>query len=207
MMASPLLLALHSCSDSFGMALLDPDQPGEGCLVQVHPDGRGLSNSLISRVQALLPSERWPQLQGLAVATGPGGFTGTRLTVVLARTLAQQLGCPLLGVSSYALMAPRLELNLPGSAQGQPFWITQELPRRGVVGGQYQITAGQVHELSQPTLLPEGCSPEPAVEAQLDVAKDVERLLQLLQRSHAAGTALPWTTVLPIYPTSPVGTV
>ena len=141
MTAPPLLLALHSCSDCFGMALLDPQQPGPEPLVQVHPDGRGLSNSLISRVQALLPPERWPQLQGLAVATGPGGFTGTRLTVVMARTLAQQLDCPLLGVSSYALMAPRLEQQLPQSMQGEPFWITQELPRRGVVGGQYRITA------------------------------------------------------------------
>ena len=85
MTALPLLLALHSCSDSFGMALLDP-QSGAEPLVQAHPDGRGLSNSLISRVQGLLPPERWPQLQGLAVATGPGGFTGTRLTVCLLYT-------------------------------------------------------------------------------------------------------------------------
>jgi tRNA threonylcarbamoyl adenosine modification protein YeaZ len=207
MTALPLLLALHSCSNSFGMALLDPEQPGAGPLVQVHPDGRGLSNSLISRVQALLPPERWPQLQGLAVATGPGGFTGTRLSVVMARTMAQQLACPLLGVSSYSLMAPRLELQLPQSMQGQPFWVTQELPRRGVVGGEYQISAGQVHELSLPTLLPQGSFPQPAVEVQLDVAADVERLLQLLQRSHGAGAAMPWAEVLPIYPTSPVGQV
>ena len=207
MMASPLLLALHSCSDRFGIALQDPERSGAGPLLRVHPDGRGLSNSLISRVEELLSPERWPQLQGLAVATGPGGFTGTRLTVVMARTLAQQLDCPLLGVSSYALMAPRLEPLLPEPMQGQPFWITQELPRRGLVGGQYQISAGQVHELSLPTLLPQGSSPQPAVEAQLDVAADVARLLQLLQRSHGAGTAMPWAEVLPIYPTSPVGQV
>ena len=125
----------------------------------------------------------------------------------MARTLAQQLGCPLLGVSSYALMAPRLVKQLPGSMQEQPFWITQELPRRGVVGGQYQISSGRVHELSLPALLPEGSSPQPALVAELDVAEDVTRLLQLLQRSHTAGAALPWPTVLPIYPTSPVGTV
>jgi hypothetical protein len=104
-------------------------------------------------------------------------------------------------------MAPRLESQLLGSNQGQPFWITQELPRRGEVGGQYQITSGQVHELSLPTLLPQGVTPQPAVEAKLDVAADVERLLQLLQRSHGAGVAMPWAEVLPIYPTSPVGQV
>ena len=45
MTAPPLLLALHSCSDCFGMALLDPQQPGAEPLVQAHPDGRGLSNA------------------------------------------------------------------------------------------------------------------------------------------------------------------
>ena len=44
MTAPPLLLALHSCSDCFGMALLDPQQPGAEPLVQAHLDGRGLSN-------------------------------------------------------------------------------------------------------------------------------------------------------------------
>ena len=150
MTAPPLLLALHSCSDCFGMALAG-SPAGQQRLVH-HPDGRGLSNSLISRVQELLlPQERWPQLQGLAVATGPGGFTGTRLTVVMARTLAQQLVCPLLGVSSYALMAPRLERQLPLRMQAQPFWITQELPRRGTVVGCYKITSGRAAELSLPT--------------------------------------------------------
>jgi hypothetical protein len=75
------------------------------------------------------------------------------------------------------------------------------------VGGEYRITSGQVHELSLPTLLSQGASPQPAVEAQLDVAADVARLLQLLQRSHAAGAVMPWAEVLPIYPTSPVGQV
>ena len=73
-----------------------------------------------------------------------------------------------------------------------------------MVGGEYRITSGQVHELSLPILLPQGASPQPAVGAQIDVAEDVARLLQLLQRSLAAGAAMPWAEVLPIYPTSPV---
>ena len=76
-----------------------------------------------------------------------------------------------------------------------------------MVGGQYRISEGAVHELSLPALLPQGSSPQPAVEAQLDVAEDVARLLQLLQRSHGARAAMPWAEVLPIYPTSPVGQV
>ena len=199
-----LLLALHSCSDAFGMALLDPEQPGNEPFVQVHPDGRGLSNSLISRVQAILPSERWSQLQGLAVATGPGGFTGTRLTVVMARTLAQQLECPLLGVSSYALMAPRLELRLPLSKQGQPL-ITQEAPAGG---GRWSVPdQRRAGARTQPAdLAAARASPSPPLRRNW-MWRRMGRLLQLLQRSHRAGVAMPWAGVLPIYPTSPVGQV
>ena len=81
-------LALHSCSPALGLALLDGGQSRS----IAHPLGRQLANGLFEAVEELLPAARWPQLQWLAVATGPGGFTGTRLTVVLARTLAQQLG-------------------------------------------------------------------------------------------------------------------
>ena len=90
--ASPLLLALHSCTERFGVAVQGADDTHPGPRVAVFDDGRGLSNSLIDRVDALLPRSRWSELQGIAVATGPGGFTGTRLSVVVARTLAQQLG-------------------------------------------------------------------------------------------------------------------
>ena len=73
MSGMPLLLAMHSCTECFGVALqdrLNPQTPN----VLVFEDGRGLSNSLISRVESLLPRERWRELDALAVATGPGGF-------------------------------------------------------------------------------------------------------------------------------------
>ena len=201
---SPLLLALHSCSESFGVAVSDGHSRLE---VATFSDGRGLSNTLITRVESVLPRERWRDLAGLAVATGPGGFTGTRLSVVLARTLAQQLSCPLLGVSSYALMACRLQPCLPAAQQLDPFWICRELPRRGTVAGQYQLTDGSVVELQAPHLLPSGQTVAPSLDASDDVAPDVERLLTLLKTMHAAGEPMPWQSVLPLYPTSPVGPV
>ncbi|MGB1416650.1 MAG: tRNA (adenosine(37)-N6)-threonylcarbamoyltransferase complex dimerization subunit type 1 TsaB [Synechococcus sp.] len=201
---APLLLALHSCSETFGVAV--SDHQGR-CDVATFADGRGLSNTLITRVESVLPRERWRDLAGVAVATGPGGFTGTRLSVVLARTLAQQLGCPLLGVSSYALMAARLQPSLPAAQQALPFWICRELPRRGTVAGQYQAADDGMVELQAPHLLPPEQHVAPALDASDDVAPDVERLLMLLQSMHAAGQPMPWQGVLPLYPTSPVGPV
>ena len=164
-------------------------------------DGRSLSNSLIERVVSLLPNGRWREFKGLAVATGPGGFTGTRLSVVMARTLAQQLGCPLLGVSSFALMAQRL------APDEQPFWITQPLPRRGVVAGEYRVRAAVVEERQAPHLLKADQLVRPAVEAVVDVDADVATLLGCLQLALQRDEPLPWQPVLPIYPTSPVGPV
>ena len=207
MTPQPLLLALHSCSEQFGVALWDPEHDPVAPLVAVHADGRGLSNSLIARVSEVLPPDRWSALAGLAVATGPGGFTGTRLSVVMARTLAQQLCCSLLGVSSFALMAHRLHPRLPLESQSHPFWITQELPRRGLVGGLYRVNASVVQELQEPALLPEAVDPHPAVTADVDVGADVAHLLNLLKQAHHSKACLPWMPVLPIYPTSPVGPV
>ena len=98
--------------------------------VRLFPLGRDLSSGLLESVESLLPASSWPQLSRLAVATGPGGFTGTRLTVVLARTLAQQLAIPLDGLGSFLLVAQRRQL-------AGPTWLSQELPRRGVVAGVY----------------------------------------------------------------------
>ena len=207
MSGNSLLMALHSSTERFGVAVHDPMSSSEPSAVQVFDDGRGLSNTLITRVSAMLPRERWTQLSGLAVATGPGGFTGTRLSVVMARTLAEQLRCPLLGISSFALMAPRLHNQLPVDQRGQPFWIARELPRRGLVAGCYCLDANDVNELEEPHLVAKGRSLGPIVEAAKDVHADVLRLLELLRCAHLAGKAMPWSEVLPIYPTSPVGQV
>ena len=75
----------------------------------------------------------------MAVATGPGGFTSTRMSLVLARTLAQQIGCPIDGICSFTLMAPRLVQKLDVEDREKAFWITQDLPRKGKIGGKYQI--------------------------------------------------------------------
>ena len=44
------------------------------------------------------------QLKGLAVGTGPGGFTGLRIAISFAKSLAQGLDLPLAGVSSFDLL-------------------------------------------------------------------------------------------------------
>ena len=192
-------LALHSCSERLGLALLEPG----GIRSDQQLLGRDLAKGLLPALEALLPPERWSDLQWLAVATGPGGFTGTRLTVVLARTLAQQLAIPLWGWGSFELIARRRQDELPPEGG---VWIGQTLPRRGVVAGRYGLVEGQVQELEAPRLHRQGWDALPGAgwEAQMEPELEARLLLQLGQQAAAAGLPGPWQPVLPLYPTSPV---
>ena len=203
------LLAMHSSSETLGLAVRDAEDPTGETRTLSRPMGRQLTNGLIPAVEELLPRAEWASIGRLAVSTGPGGFTGTRLTVVMARTLAQQLGCPLHGVSSFALMAARLSVGLPADKALEPFSIVQTLPRRGRVAGRYRLRSGSalVEELERPRLLREDEAPSPALTMELDVGSDVQQLLELCCQWEKEDTPGPWEPVLPIYPTSPVGPV
>lgn len=210
MSSGSLLLALHSSSETLAVAVqpLGPAAPAPQ--VVSFPLGRRLSNELLSCVEALLPAQQWPQIGRLAVATGPGGFTGTRLTVVLARTLAQQLDVPLHGFSSFLLMARRLLLADAPLVGAERVWLEQVLPRRGSVVGCYGRDAavlGGVAELEPPRLYRPGevwGGKDPQAAAVVEPEADALQLLQLGQLAQAADLAGPWEPVLPLYPTSPV---
>ncbi|MCP9816574.1 tRNA (adenosine(37)-N6)-threonylcarbamoyltransferase complex dimerization subunit type 1 TsaB [Synechococcus sp. GreenBA-s] len=211
MSASSWLLALHSSSDTLAVGLqrLGAGAAPDPARLASFPLGRRLSNELLPCVEELLPAEQWPQLGRLVVATGPGGFTGTRLTLVLARTLAQQLAIPLHGFSSFQLIARRLAAPGGAMAGAERFWLTQELPRRGVVAGVYGPDAaafGGVAEWEPPRLFPPGeALPEgPRSQALVEPEADAAQLLALGQLAAARTLPGPWQPVLPLYPTSPV---
>ena len=207
-----LLVALHSSSDCLAVGL-QPLAATEPPQVLAFPLGRQLSGALLPCLEQLLPAPRWPEIGRLVVATGPGGFTSTRLTVVLARTLAQQLAVPLHGVGSFLPVARRLMRQRPELAAVERFWLVQDLPRRGTVAGCYGAdpgALGALAELEQPRLFgpgeafAQGLAPELVLPAAVDAPLDVLELLALGQAAAAQGLAGPWQPVLPIYPTSPV---
>ncbi len=203
------LLALHSSTNTLGVAILNSKSPKESIISSTFPIGRYLSNKVVNCIEELFPASSWHQLSRISVAIGPGGFTGTRLTVILARTLAQQLECHLDGISSFALMAPRLAKDL--STRHEPFWITQELPRKGIIAGKYQIindskmnSFEEVLELEKPHLLSSECKVIPTVKASENVTLDVVRLLKVSLFAQKTGQKKSWRNVFPIYASSPV---
>ena len=70
------------------------------------PMQKGQAENLIPIIESLLKSTdtSWTDLDGIAVGTGPGNFTGIRISVSAARGLALSLKVPVIGVSNFELM-------------------------------------------------------------------------------------------------------
>ena len=205
------LLALHSCSESLGIAVKEADNPETIIKSEVFNIGRSLSNKLFSCIEKILPRHFWKQIIRISVAKGPGSFTSTRLTISMARTIAQQINCSLDSMSSFHLMAPRLYKNLNENNIFDPFWIKDILPRRGVLAGKYQLI--KVHkesdfhefdELISPKLIHNEQQLYPSINASNSIEKDILELIKYSQYCHKLEVESNWEKILPIYPTSPV---
>ena len=202
------ILALHSSSEVFGVGIIDLKESNQYFKSSTFNIGRKLSNCIIECIETILPASRWEEINRIAVATGPGGFTSTRLGVAFGRTLAQQIKCPLHGVSSYLIMSQRLCKLLNESDQKKPFWITQELKRRGVIAGQYIVNNGiEAQEIYRPKLLQKGVEINPCVAAEDNVEKDIISLLKIALNAKEKSLEGKWEEIVPIYPTSPVDNI
>ncbi len=99
--STKLCLGLHTTTPILGIAL---GQIIGGELHLLHDRQWSLgkeSSTLIHHYLAELCTDRaWQDLVYVAVATGVGSFTGTRVGVVLARTLGQQLQIPVYGIAN-----------------------------------------------------------------------------------------------------------
>jgi tRNA threonylcarbamoyl adenosine modification protein YeaZ len=95
-------LALHTSSPALGLAI---SSNADDLRCQTWDLGRETSNYLHPYLLEFLSPQTWQDLGWIAVANGPGGFTGTRLAVVTARTLGQQLNLPVFTISSLAAIA------------------------------------------------------------------------------------------------------
>jgi len=95
-------LALHTASRELGLAISNFD--GDSRCQTWYLD-RDLATHLHQYLVEFIQPQTWADLAFIAVAKGPGGFTGTRIGMVTARTLAQQLDIPIFAISSLAALA------------------------------------------------------------------------------------------------------
>jgi tRNA threonylcarbamoyladenosine biosynthesis protein TsaB len=103
-----MLLAINTSTLQFGLALLDED----GTLRAEHimSQAKGHFGGLMPAFEFLLHSSA-SHIQGvrcIAVAIGPGSFTGLRVGISLAKGLCHGLQVPIMGVSSLEAMASQI---------------------------------------------------------------------------------------------------
>ena len=208
---SRYLLALHSTSHSFGIAVKDIESQETIIKSEIFNIGRELSNKLFNCIERLLPREFWKQIIRISVAKGPGSYTSTRLTVSMARTIAQQINCSLDSMSSFHLMAPRLHKDLNQNQIFNPFWIKDVLPRRGIIAGKYQLIKidqeSNFHEFIEiisPQLISNEKEINPSIKASNNIEKDIISLIYFSQYCQNSQVNSHWVKTLPIYPTSPI---
>jgi tRNA threonylcarbamoyl adenosine modification protein YeaZ len=95
-------LALHTTSSQLGLEVSNFASDTRSSTWDL---GRDLSSHLHQHLAEFLIPQRWKDLAFIAVAKGPGSFTSTRIGIVTARTLAQQLDIPLFAISTLAAVA------------------------------------------------------------------------------------------------------
>ena len=104
------LLALHTTGETGSVAIARCGDDGVVVLEQREMAAKTFTAALTSTIEeALLAAQlAWLDAGAIAVAAGPGSFTGIRIGLATAKGLAEASGLPLLLVSSLALLAARL---------------------------------------------------------------------------------------------------
>ena len=199
-------LALHTSSPALGLAI---SSSADDVRCQTWDLGRETSNYLHPYLLDFLSPQTWQDLGWIAVANGPGGFTGTRLGVVTVRTLGQQLDLPVLTISSLAAIAWQ-------SQQIGSLAISMPAQRGEVFGAVYNLS-NDGQELT--TILPDTVFSSADWDTQLarlnpshqhivpqsaNLADTVVGVLALARIAYDRGDRPDWSMSLPFYGQHPI---
>ena len=100
-------LGIHSTDSSFCFGYRKSiDIESDKLFVQKFDND--LCNNLIVEFNKFISKENLRKVNKISVSIGPANFNASRLIVALARTISQQINCPLDSFSSFELMAKRI---------------------------------------------------------------------------------------------------
>lgn len=109
----PVRLLILETSQHVGMIALALD----GAIVgeRTLDEARRHARDLVPAIRELLQAQGWRarDLDGVLVSRGPGSYTGLRVGIISAKTLAYATGCALLAIDTFAAIA----LQAPADAQ------------------------------------------------------------------------------------------
>lgn len=125
-------LALETSDRPGSIALFEGDAPLE--VVTLPDASRRHGQDLVVAIDELLRRhERTPRdLDAVAVGIGPGSFTGLRIGVVCAKTLAYATGCRLAAVDTLACIAEN------GPPDVRDVWVVSDAQRGDLYAGRYR---------------------------------------------------------------------
>ena len=203
-------LVIHSTDNSFGFGYrknnnLESDE------LFIKKFDNDLCNNLINDLNKFISKENLQKINKLSVSIGPANFNASRLIVVLARTISQQINCPLDSFSSFEIMAKRIASKNNIFTDKQSFWIYKKLKRKGFIAGKYEIGHNEpksidlvIRETVLPKVVKELESKELTFEANYDDKEDLKELLNLANKNLLNSNLDSWRKVLPLYPISPI---
>ena len=203
-------LVIYSTDDSFGFGYrknnnLESDE------LFIKEFDNDLCNNLINDFNNFISKENLQKINKLSVSVGPANFNASRLIVVLARTISQQINCPLDSFSSFEIMAKRIASKNNIFIYKKSFWIYKKLKRKGVVAGKCEICHNEknpsdlvIRETVLPKVIKELDSKELFFEAIYDTKEDLKELLDLSNKDLLNSNVDSWKKVLPLYPISPI---
>tara|TARA_B100000035_G_C20978416_1_gene544275 strand:- start:673 stop:1323 length:651 start_codon:yes stop_codon:yes gene_type:complete len=198
-------LVIHSTDNSFGFGYRkNNDQESDELFIKKFDND--LCNNLINDLNKFISKENLQKINKLSVSIGPANFNASRLIVVLARTISQQINCPLDSFSSFEIMAKRIALKNNVLKNKKSFWIFKKLKRKGFIAGKYEICHNETNsdlvmrETVLPKVVKELKSKELSFEAIYDDKEDLKELLDLSTKNLLNSNVNSWRKVLPLYP-------
>jgi len=204
------ILVIHSTDNSFGFGYrknntLESDE------LFIKKFDNDLCNNLINDLNKFISKENLQKIKKLSVSIGPANFNASRLVVVLARTISQQINCPLDSFSAFEIMAKRIASKNNIFKNKKSFWIYKKLKRKGLIAGKYEIYHKEkdssdlvIRETVLPKVVKELESKEVTFEANHDDKEDLKELLNLANKNLLNSNLDSWKKVLPLYPISPI---
>jgi tRNA A37 threonylcarbamoyladenosine modification protein TsaB len=204
------ILVIHSTDNSFGFGYrknntLESDE------LFIKKFDNDLCNNLINDLNKFISKENLQKIKKLSVSIGPANFNASRLVVVLARTISQQINCPLDSFSAFEIMAKRIASKNNIFKNKKSFWIYKKLKRKGLIAGKYEIYQKEkdssdlvIRETVLPKVVKELESKEVTFEANYDDKEDLKELLNLANKNLLNSNLDSWKKVLPLYPISPI---
>ena len=201
-------LVIHSTDTSFGFGYRRNNDAGSDELFIKEFD-KDLCNNLIVDLKKFISKENLQKVNKISVSIGPANFNASRLIVVLARTISQQINCPLDSFSSFEIMAKRIALKNNIFINKKSFWIYKKLKHKGFIAGKYEIYHEaqnnedlSIREILSPKVIKELESKESFFQANYEDEEDLKEFLDLSNKNLSDSNK--WQKVLPLYPISPI---